>query len=201
QAYHGETHCGEVAECAQAFDAGLQILDFRYGKRGVFFAPALRALPDIDQTVLVAVDERLKQDPAHHGEDGGIGAYAQRQREDDGDGKPSGALEGVVGKSQIAEESHTLILSIAEGVRTHFKIPLELKLQRLGRSAPPSGPSPHHAQPRKTACAGAPELRASLRQRGKKLFCIAVYAASRAARHDSQPSFATRTQANAQVMP
>ena len=77
-------------ERAQGFNAGAQILDFGHGKRGVVVADARRALADVDQPVLVAVDERLEQHAAHQGEDGGVGANAQRQRQHHGDRQPFG---------------------------------------------------------------------------------------------------------------
>ena len=50
-----------------------------------------RALPDVDQPVLVAVDERPQQHAADDAEDGGVGADAERQRQDDGEGEALGA--------------------------------------------------------------------------------------------------------------
>src|ERR1700674_4923779 len=61
QADHGEVHGGEVAKRAQGFHAGLQILNLGHGKRAVVLAEAKGALPDIDQSVLVAVNQRLEQ--------------------------------------------------------------------------------------------------------------------------------------------
>ena len=48
---------------------------------------ALRALADVNQAVLVAVDERPQQDAPDDAEDGGIGADAERQGDDDRDGQ------------------------------------------------------------------------------------------------------------------
>ena len=45
----------------------------------------VRALPDVDQPILVIVDERAQQHAPHDAEDGGVGADAERQRQDDGD--------------------------------------------------------------------------------------------------------------------
>src|SRR5258707_8901167 len=60
EADHGEVHGGEVANRAQSFHAGAQILYLGHGKCRVFVADARSALSDIDQPVLVAVDERLE---------------------------------------------------------------------------------------------------------------------------------------------
>src|SRR5580698_4826653 len=88
EADHGEVHGGEVAECAQGFDTGAQVLDLGYGKGGVFIVNAWRALPDIDQTVLVTVDQGLEKDAAHQREDSCVGADAKRQRENHCDRQP-----------------------------------------------------------------------------------------------------------------
>ena len=62
---HGEVHGREVAKRAQGFHARAQILDLGNGKRSVAVADDAGTLPDIDQPVLVAVDQRLEQDSAH----------------------------------------------------------------------------------------------------------------------------------------
>src|SRR6266403_865405 len=71
QANHGETDGRELAERAQRFNAGAQILDFGHGECCVVVASAQGALADVDQPVLVAVDERLEEHAAHQREDGG----------------------------------------------------------------------------------------------------------------------------------
>jgi hypothetical protein len=38
-------------------------------------------LPDINQPVLVAIDQRFDEHAAHEREDGGVGANTQRQRD------------------------------------------------------------------------------------------------------------------------
>ena len=85
QTDHNELEGRELAECAQGFDAGAQILDFGNGERRVIVARTRSALADVDETVLVAVDERLEEHAAHQREDGGVGANAQRERQDHGD--------------------------------------------------------------------------------------------------------------------
>src|SRR6266851_270647 len=104
QADHGGTEGGEVTERGQGFYAGAQVLDFGHGECHVFVADARGALADVDQPVLVAVDERLEQYAAHQREDGGVGADAQRQRQDHSDSKPLRAHERVEGNSQIAKK-------------------------------------------------------------------------------------------------
>ena len=73
------------------FTLARKILDLRHGERGVLDADAGRALADVDQPVLVAIDQRPQQHAADQREDGGVGADAERQREHDGDRQPLGA--------------------------------------------------------------------------------------------------------------
>jgi hypothetical protein len=78
QADHGETDGREIAERAQGFNSGAQILDFGHGEGCVVVATPGAALTDIDQPVLVAVHERFEEHAAHQREDGGVGADAKR---------------------------------------------------------------------------------------------------------------------------
>ena len=52
-----------------------------------------RALADVDQPVFVAVDQRPQQHAAHQRENCGVGADAEGQREDHGNGQPFGACQ------------------------------------------------------------------------------------------------------------
>ena len=85
---HGEPNGGEVTERAQCLDAFLQIVNLRHRERNVVGANAVRALADVDQPVLVAVDKRPQEHTAHHTEDGRISADAERQGEHHGKRKP-----------------------------------------------------------------------------------------------------------------
>ena len=58
QADHREADGGEIAEGGQRLDAGAQVLDLGDREVGVLGADSGRALADVDQPVLVAVDER-----------------------------------------------------------------------------------------------------------------------------------------------
>ena len=93
----------EVAEGGQRLDARAQVLDLRHREVGVVDADAGRALADVDQPVLVAVDERPQQHAAHHAEDGGVGADAERQRDDDGEGQPLDPGQRPQGETRIGE--------------------------------------------------------------------------------------------------
>src|SRR5262249_44065687 len=76
----------------------------RHRESNILGADAARALADVNQPVLVAVDERPQQHAAHHAEDGGVGADAERQRERHCDYKPFGASQRAERRSQIMKE-------------------------------------------------------------------------------------------------
>src|SRR5256886_17062248 len=81
EADHSETHGGELAEGAERFDACAQVLNFRHGEWDFPGADTRRALFNINEALLVAVDERPKQHAANQAEDGGVGADAERSEE------------------------------------------------------------------------------------------------------------------------
>ena len=70
-----------LSECTRA----CRSLHLGDRERGVLHADPGRALADVDQAVLVAIGQRPQQHAPDHGEDGGVGADAEREREDDGD--------------------------------------------------------------------------------------------------------------------
>ena len=67
-----------------------------------------RALPDVDQALLVVVDERLEQHAADHAEDRRVGADAERERQDDGDGQAAGPEQRAKRVAKIGQQSHDL---------------------------------------------------------------------------------------------
>src|SRR5438477_11653121 len=101
QADHGETDGREIAERAQGFNSGAQVLDFGHGKVCVFVADSRGALTDIDQPVLVAVNERFEKHAAYQREDGGVGADAKRQRQYHRERKPFGSSQRAECNFQI----------------------------------------------------------------------------------------------------
>src|ERR1019366_9737947 len=101
---HGEADGGEIAEPTHRLDTRAQILDFRDGEIRVVDAESARALANVDQAVLVAIDQRPQQHAAHQGEDGGVGADAQGEGEDYGYGQPFGAHERAHRVFQLTEE-------------------------------------------------------------------------------------------------
>src|SRR5712692_5527375 len=58
EADHRETDGGELAERAERLDASAQVLNFRHGEGDFPGAKPWRALLDVNQAVLIAVDER-----------------------------------------------------------------------------------------------------------------------------------------------
>ena len=79
--------------------------NLRHRERGVLGADAGRALADVDQAVLVAVDQRPQQHAAHHAEDRGVGADAERQGQDDGDRQPLDLAERARGDAQVGRQA------------------------------------------------------------------------------------------------
>ena len=87
-------------------DAAAQVAELRHREVGVLDADARRALADVDQPVFVAVDQRPQQHAADDAEDRGVGADAERQREDDGDGQPLDPGERPEGEAEVGNEAH-----------------------------------------------------------------------------------------------
>ena len=85
-------------------NAAFEVLNFRDGEGGVGVAKAGGALPDVDESVLVAIDERLQEHATHERKDGGVGADAKGEREDNDRREPPGAAERVEGDSQVPKK-------------------------------------------------------------------------------------------------
>ncbi len=81
-----------------------RVLDFRDRKRRVHRAEARRALTDVEQAIFAAVDERTHQHGADDAEDRGVGADAERQRDDDGGGQALGAPQRAHADAHFAAE-------------------------------------------------------------------------------------------------
>ena len=109
QSNHGEADGGEVAERGDGFDAGFQVVDLGDGEGRVLDADGLGALADVNEAVLVPVDEGLHEDAAHEGKDGGVGADAEGEGQDDGDRESLGADKGAGGVFDLGGEVSELI--------------------------------------------------------------------------------------------
>src|SRR5204863_8772590 len=101
-ANHRKRDGGEVAKRADRLDARLEVVDLRHRERPVGDARTRRALADVDQTILVAIDQRTEEDAADDAEDRGVGADAERERYDDGCGQSLGTQQRAERKPDVA---------------------------------------------------------------------------------------------------
>ena len=103
EADHGESDGGEIAEFADRLDAGS--MSWISGtENGVIHAGAHGGLADINDAVFIAIVERAEEHAAHDAEDGGVGADAERERDDDGDREAFAAPKGASGEFEVGEE-------------------------------------------------------------------------------------------------
>ena len=93
----------KIAERRHTFDPGLQIPQFRHREGRVLLVQTAGALTDVDQPVLILVRERTQQHSLHDGEDGGVGADAQRQGQHDGQRQAPHPGERPRGVPKISE--------------------------------------------------------------------------------------------------
>ena len=99
-----EADGGELAQGTQGPDALAEILHFRDGEDGIFFAEPAGALADIDQAFLVAVHERTQENAADQSEDGRVGADTERECQHHGNGEAFGSGEGSDGTLHVVPE-------------------------------------------------------------------------------------------------
>src|SRR5713226_3732701 len=110
EADHGETDGGELAEGGECRDACTQVVNFRHGEWDAPGADTRRALLDVNEAVLVAVDERPEEHATYQTEDGGVGTDAQRQREHHGDYQPFAARERTGREFHVVHEGQDSLL-------------------------------------------------------------------------------------------
>ena len=91
----GEVPRGVLGDAAQRRDAGAEIVDLRHGEGDVRLPRAIGRLPHVEQPVAVAVGQRLQQHAADHAENRGVGADAERQRDDDHRGERRAVTQGA----------------------------------------------------------------------------------------------------------
>jgi hypothetical protein len=78
--------------------------------RGPILGPdARRALTDVDQAILVAVDQGPEEHAADDAEDRGVGADAERERHDDGGGQALGAQKRTRGEPDVPPQSRGVV--------------------------------------------------------------------------------------------
>jgi hypothetical protein len=87
----------------------VQIVHFRHREGHVLGADARPALSEIDQPIFIAIDERPEENAAHDAENGGIGADAERERDNDGGGETFGAQQRSEADSHLSTERRTPI--------------------------------------------------------------------------------------------
>ena len=83
QAHHCKTNHREVPKFRNRLDASLKVLDIGDGEQRILHAHTGCALADIDKAVLVSVYQRAEENATHEAEDGGVGADAEGQGDDD----------------------------------------------------------------------------------------------------------------------
>ena len=94
-AQHREIDGREIAKGADGGGRRLDVVVFRHRERHVRDAEARRALADVDEAILAAIDQRAQQHAADHAEDRGVGADAEGEGDHDGGGQALGAQEGA----------------------------------------------------------------------------------------------------------
>ena len=109
EADHRELDGGEVAERRQRLDARTAGRGAPGTEKFAFSTPMpRRALTDVDQPILVAVDQRPQQHAPDDAENRGIGANAERQRQDDGEGQALDPGQRSERKAEIGDQAHTV---------------------------------------------------------------------------------------------
>ena len=93
-------------------DARAQVVDLRHRERGVVGADALGALADVDQAVFVLVHQRTKQHAADDAEDGGVGADAEGQCDDDRQSQALDPGQRPDGEFEVGEDAHRGLLRV-----------------------------------------------------------------------------------------
>ena len=106
QTDHRELDHREVAELGQRLHPALEVPQLGHREVGVLGGDAGRALPQIDQAVLVLVHQRSEQHAAHDAEDRRVGADPERERRDDGEGETLHAGQRAKGVADVGEEAH-----------------------------------------------------------------------------------------------
>ena len=106
EALHGEVDFGKRAELGDGFEVLAQVVDFGNGEGGVYGMQAGCALANVEEAGFVAIGEGAQQHGADDGEDGGVGADAEGEREGHGDPEGGDAGEGANSDSEITKERH-----------------------------------------------------------------------------------------------
>ena len=104
----------EIAERADRLrGARLDVVVLGDRERHVRNAEARRALADVDQPILAAVDEGAEQHAADHAEDRRVGADAERERDHDRGGQPLGAHQRADADADVLDERRRHVVPAA----------------------------------------------------------------------------------------
>jgi hypothetical protein len=118
----GEIHADGEVPAHRLSETALRppVEEVRFGDGAVGDAVAAVGVPDPDDPLGIAEGERLEQDAANHAEDRGVGADAERERQERGRGEARGAAQcaEAVAKilEQLIEERHASSSSFAAQV-------------------------------------------------------------------------------------
>ncbi len=102
---HREVNGRELAKGADRRRARSEILNLRNRKRHVLGIDPRCALADVNQAGFIAIHQRPKQHAADDAEDRGIGADAERKRDDNGGRQTLGAKKGPQADAHVLAES------------------------------------------------------------------------------------------------
>ncbi len=108
---HGKPDGRKIAEGTERGHTRLEVQEFRHGEGGIFDSQPRGTLPDIDEPILIAVDQRTQQNAAHQAEDRRVGADSESQRHHHSGSQPLAARKGPEGKFQVAHEGHDISLT------------------------------------------------------------------------------------------
>ena len=111
--YDPPTTPARTTRGGERLDAGLQVAELRDRKLRVLDAEATGALPDVDQPVLIAVDERAQKHAADDAEDRRVGANPEREGHDDRDRQTFHAVQRSQSEAEISEQAHMKVVERA----------------------------------------------------------------------------------------
>ena len=99
-----EVDGGEIAERGDRLHARLEVADLRHREGEVLRPDAPGGLADVEQPIRIPIDERTQEHAPNDAEDRRIGADAERERHDHGDGQSPGAQKRTQADSYFLEE-------------------------------------------------------------------------------------------------
>ena len=105
------------------FTPCLEVLDLGDREVRIRHAEAGGALTDVDEAIRHRGSTRGRsKHAANDAEDGGVGADAERQRHDDGQGKARGSGQGAKGEFEVGHQAHVAVGRPAFGEAIPFTL-------------------------------------------------------------------------------